>query len=261
MQEECSVNNRIKPNEILSTSAAEEDQAITPCWLFDETSDTSYKSAWSTTNELKYTDEVTVKRVYALARDVDRILRDNQITYWTSGGTTLGCIRHGGLIPWDDDLDICIYQEDENNLQNLQSIFESKGYRMCEAQLFGYRIFHESESEHMRSEFLNHRYPFCDVFVMKKSRNKCYIATASGRTLWPKEYYYVKDTEKLEQKPFGDFFLNCPANAEEYLNRYYGLEWFSVGATHNYDHITRQYVNSVKFKLKQCHYQPAKPFS
>ena len=47
---------------------------------------------------------------------IDKICRKNNIKYTLEGGTLLGAIRHGGMIPWDDDVDISL---DKNNYSRL----------------------------------------------------------------------------------------------------------------------------------------------
>ena len=48
------------------------------------------------------------KVILEMIIDIDKLCRDNNITYCLTGGSTLGAIRHGGFIPWDDDMDIAM---------------------------------------------------------------------------------------------------------------------------------------------------------
>ncbi len=53
----------------------------------------------------------------SMAKDIDVLCRKYDITYWIDGGTTLGAVRNGGFIPWDDDLDFCFPVEDFHKLR------------------------------------------------------------------------------------------------------------------------------------------------
>lgn len=44
--------------------------------------------------------------------EFDKVCRELGLTYFLDSGTALGAIRHGGFIPWDDDIDVSMPRKD-----------------------------------------------------------------------------------------------------------------------------------------------------
>ena len=52
------------------------------------------------------------KVLLRMAEDIISVCEEKKIFYQLSGGSVLGAVRHGGFIPWDDDIDLNILFKD-----------------------------------------------------------------------------------------------------------------------------------------------------
>ena len=59
---------------------------------------------------------------------VVKICNDFNLTYYISGGTLLGAVRHKGFIPWDDDIDIAMPRKDYEKFRTIASKKLPSGY-------------------------------------------------------------------------------------------------------------------------------------
>lgn len=51
-------------------------------------------------------------RMLEMLKYIDYVCKKNDIKYWLCSGTLIGAVRHGGYIPWDDDVDIEMLRAD-----------------------------------------------------------------------------------------------------------------------------------------------------
>ena len=63
------------------------------------------------------------EKILETMKYIDHLCREHGIVYYIMGGTALGAVRHGGFIPWDDDLDIFMTPD---QYTKFKSIFEAE---------------------------------------------------------------------------------------------------------------------------------------
>ena len=51
-------------------------------------------------------------RIQKILLAIDSVCKEHNLRYYLWAGTMLGAVRHGGFIPWDDDLDIAMPRKD-----------------------------------------------------------------------------------------------------------------------------------------------------
>ena len=105
----------------------------------------------------------------------DAFCSENGIQYLAWYGTLIGAIRHGGFIPWDDDIDVAMTREDYDRFIHLRNQVQN-GYRIACYQdgesPYPFAKFYTTEGtiwEYPQFPFIIG--PWVDVFPFDKCQN------------------------------------------------------------------------------------------
>lgn len=173
---------------------------------------------------------------YDLLAKVTAIFEKNNLFYWAQAGTLLGAIRHNGLIPWDDDLDLSIKADDIPHLLSLEKELNKVGLGISIGDEHFYKIYLLNGKELKNNDRLPHeperilpwKFPFLDVFPMayEEHTNRYTHLDDYWKQLEPNSYHYPCELRKeLPRMKFGPLTLPCPHNSKDFLDRLYGSDW------------------------------------
>ena len=161
-----------------------------------------------------------------LLREFDRICKKHNIPYVVFGGTAIGAVRHSGIIPWDDDIDVSMLRTDyERFLSVAPSELGEKYYLQAEG------------SEHWPLNFSKLR-----------KNNTTYL-----------EKFHPKDN-KMHQGVYMDIFPCDNASSIEWVRK---LQFFASRIAWAKALWERGYETDSKKKIlfmKLCRFLPNKPF-
>jgi lipopolysaccharide cholinephosphotransferase len=73
-------------------------------------------------------------RVLRILETFHTVCQQHHLTYYITSGTMLGAVRHGGFIPWDDDLDVAMPRADYGRLLSHAAEYLPQPFELVSAE-------------------------------------------------------------------------------------------------------------------------------
>jgi hypothetical protein len=167
-------------------------------------------------------------RLFNLFEIVTKKLDEKNISYFLIGGGLIGYFRHNqGFIPWDDDIDIGVMEEDRNKLHDaINEIIKDNDYILL-MKYCNYDI-----DKVLNGKFNDNPIQI-DIFYFKYFPNKKYYNFNSNITqfTWPNQYIYTDELFPLKTinyilydiygNKFKEINIKIPNQSKIYLDRVY----------------------------------------
>src|SRR5690606_13574303 len=158
-------------------------------------------------NTIEDTPPCCLRHLRVVLQETVRLLAAEQIECWADGGTLLGAVRDGAIIPWDNDGDLGIQAADVPRVLALAGTFKAVGFDVqthCGGAL-------------VRINYSTANTMGVDIFPWAAQGEELvhpFKGRRSQSSLWP-----------LSRVRLDGLELPAPADPEHWLEARYGLAW------------------------------------
>lgn len=187
-----------------------------------------------------------MKRAWAAQIEVlgiiDGICKKYNIKWFADCGTLLGAVRHGGYIPWDDDLDICMLRPDYIRFNEVVRQEIPKDYVVLNLNNEGEDMYFE----HLTRITNGHRLNFDPEFLDKYHQ----FPYASGIDIFPIDYISENEEEENQRKELVSYIMTIAENMAD-DDSDVDIYKDAIGSVEELCDVKIDYTRSVKRQLYQ----------
>ena len=165
-------------------------------------------------------------------KDFTEISNKHNIDYCFMFGLLLGLLRHQDFIPWDDDIDIVVFEYDKF-IKHCGKEFEDRGYiiqpDIRNGKDCGGRIFHKDNQKTIHMPELG--FPWLGIWVSEKNQDNSISFPPEDIKYNPQDFFPLQEIRFLGTE------IKIPKNIEKVLNTYFGeVDWMDYCMPSVLDH-------------------------
>jgi hypothetical protein len=171
-------------------------------------------------------------------------LNNAGVPFFLDGGTLLGCVREGGFLPHDSDIDLGIFFKDRNkqlHKEMLRRGFKRNSYTEVNGGGQGFTETYLHIRRRIKVDFCyfyedgNKMYSYGFENQPDKTGNEHLIVLE-----------YVWEKQELEVVDFMNAKVRIPKNAEYYLEEHYGKDWRKPNSNWDFQYDPKNMVKYTK---------------
>lgn len=160
-----------------------------------------------------------------MLRDVTTIFDRLHLPYWLEGGTQIGIVREQRLLPWDNDMDISMYDSFKTRLWFLIPLLLFRGYRLTlqnhQADLGPFK---KGQLKIIKVRNFSRRFKrgkvTLDIFIKRRVDDQCFWVVGIDKRVLKSTP--AKYTDSLTTIEFKGKEYHIPEDYDGYLSFRYG---------------------------------------
>lgn len=196
-----------------------------------------------------YTQELHNKKLLEVLDEFLRVCKEHNLTYYLAYGTCLGAVRHKGMIPWDDDIDVLMPRKDLERLYAMRHKVFGEDFKLASYRDDINHLYCMMKLESQTSSVIEHVNPiyvggvYIDLFPLDNVRSE------------EEDAEWTKDVLRMNHEY--DLYSVCPP-PKTYFVKYLRYKcrrhiWLHTNPLQKWDDLVSQHKDEQTDFVKDYH--------